>query len=283
MLTLAEKIIFVLAALASAYAAFRVAERITRIILRGHGKPDLDLAKKRLFSVTLKVGAMQPTFKIRLLPSLLHAFIAWAFIYYLLVNLGDVLEGFIPGFHFLGQGVIGGVYRFLADLLSVLALIGMVSMLIRRFVLKSPYLTARDDVLLHPRARAGIRRDSAIVGGFILVHVGSRFLGQTFEIAQNGADPWQPLATVVANLWSGLSPAALTVAEHLAFWGAIGVILLFMPYFLYSKHIHLFFAPLNFLLKPERRSIGELGKLDFDDESIEQFGASKLEDLGWEQ
>ncbi len=72
-------------------------------------------------------------------------------------------------------------------------------------------------------------------------------------------------------------------AEHVFFWLALGTILLFIPYFLYSKHIHLFFAPLNFLLKPERRSIGELSKLDFDDESLEQFGATRLEDLGWEQ
>ena len=73
------------------------------------------------------------------------------------------------------------------------------------------------------------------------------------------------------------------IAEHTAFWLALGTILAFMPYFLYSKHIHLFFAPLNFLLKPERLSIGELSKLDFEDESIEQFGAERLEDLGWEQ
>jgi Fe-S oxidoreductase len=63
----------------------------------------------------------------------------------------------------------------------------------------------------------------------------------------------------------------------------MGSILLLIPYFLFSKHIHLIFAPLNFLLKPERRSIGELNRLNFEDESIDQFGASRLEDLGWEQ
>jgi Fe-S oxidoreductase len=70
---------------------------------------------------------------------------------------------------------------------------------------------------------------------------------------------------------------------HLAFWVALGLILLFIPYFPYSKHIHLFFAPINFLLKPARRSIGELSRLDFEDESVEQFGAARLADLGWEQ
>jgi Fe-S oxidoreductase len=284
MLTLVEKILFVLAALASMYAAFRVAERITRTLLRGHGKPDLELARKRLISALVKVAVLQPTFKIRFWPSLFHALIAWGFLYYLLINLGDVLEAFIPGFVFLGSGTIGGIYRLLGDLLTVGVLLGMVAMLLRRFVLKTPQLTARQDVLLHPRARAGILRDSAIVGSFILVHVGSRFLGQSFAIALEGQpDPWQPFASAVANLWSGWSTTALTVAEHVTFWLALGTILAFMPYFLISKHIHLFFAPLNFLLKPERRSIGELSKVDFDDESLEQFGATRLEDLGWEQ
>ncbi len=283
MLTTAEKIIFALAILASIYAVYRVAERILRILARGQGKPDFNLARKRLVSVLIKVGTLQPTFKIRFWPSLLHGFIAWAFVYYLLVNLGDFLEGYIPGFVFLGEGAVGNIYRFIADILSVAALFGMAAMLTRRFVLKSPALTTRQEVLLHPRARAGILRDSAIVGSFILLHVGSRFLGQSFEIAGRGADPWQPFASLVAGLWRGWSESALIAGEHVAFWLALGTILGFMPYFLISKHIHLFFAPLNFLLKPERRSIGELSKLDFDDGSIEQFGATRLEDLGWEQ
>ncbi len=59
--------------------------------------------------------------------------------------------------------------------------------------------------------------------------------------------------------------------------------MLFIPYFLFSKHIHLFMAPINFLLKPAHRSPGELEALNFDDETIEQFGAIRLEDLAWHQ
>jgi len=295
MLTWPEKILFVLAVLAASYAAYRLANQILRTIGRGSGTLDKELALKRSGSVILKIGTLQPTFKIRFWPSLFHAFIAWGFIYYLLVNLGDVLQGFIPDFHFLGQGWVSGVYRLLADLLSVGVLVGMVAMLIRRFILKPATMTVRQDVLLHPKARAGIRRDSLIVGGFILIHVGSRFLGQSFQLAIPGdyfsggnlvdipLDPWQPFASLLGSLWDGWSATALLAAEHVAFWLALGTILAFMPYFLYSKHIHLFFAPLNFLLKPERRSMGELSKLNFDDESIEQFGVTRLEDLGWEQ
>ena len=283
MLTPVDKILFILAVCASGYAVYGAVGRILRILRRGHGQVDWKLAQKRLFSVLGRMVVFQPVFRFRFGPSLLHGMVGWGFGYYLLVNFGDVLQAYLPNFHFLGRGVIGGLYRLGADLLSVSVLVGMVALLLRRFVFKDPALTARDTTLLHPKARSGIRRDSAIVGGFILLHVGGRFLGETFRLAAASADPWQPFASAVSGLWGGWSETALLAGEHVAFWFALGLILAFMPYFLYSKHIHLFFAPLNFLLKPERRSMGELSQLNFDDESIESFGATRLEDLGWEQ
>jgi Fe-S oxidoreductase len=166
-------------------------------------------------------------------------------------------------------------------LLSVAVLLGMAGLLVRRFLLRSKDLQTRETTPLHPKARWGIRRDSAIVGGFILLHVGGRFLGESFQLALEGPDPWQPLAGAVAGLWAGLPPGALDIARHAAWWLALGLILVFIPYFPYSKHIHLFLAPLNFLLKPERRSMGQLDPLDFEDQSIDQFGVARLEDLSW--
>jgi Fe-S oxidoreductase len=282
MLTLVEKLIFILAALVSLYFTLRAAIRIRKTILRGQGKPDWRLARKRLVSAAVKTITLQPTFKLRLGPSLLHALVAWGFIYYLLVNFGDVLEAFIPNFIFLGEGAFGSFYRLGADLFTVAAQAGMVALLARRFLFRSPALTTRRDVLLHPKARTGIKRDSAIVGAFILTHVGARFVGASFATASSGGDPYQPFASLASGLWSGWNENAILLGERAAFWLAAGTILGFLPYFLYSKHLHLFFAPLNFLLKPERRSMGALERLDFDDETVEQFGATRLEDLGWE-
>lgn len=284
MLTLVEKIIFILAVLVTIFVAYRAVLRIIKILSRGQGRPDWSIVRKRLGQALIKTVTLQPTFRLRLASSLLHGFVAWGFMYYLLVNLGDVLEGFFTDYHFLGSGAIGNAYRLGADLLSVSVLVGMVALMVRRFLFQPDDLKARENILLHPNARGGIRRDSAIVGGFILIHVGARFLGASFSIAASTqADAWQPFASTVAGLWSSWGETALALGEHASFWLAIGTILAFIPYFPYTKHIHLFFAPINFLLKPERRSIGELGKIDFDDESLEQFGATKLEDLGWEQ
>jgi Fe-S oxidoreductase len=282
MLTLPERIIFALAVFVSFYFAFRVGNRIVRTIARGQGKVDWSLAGKRLLTVTARILTMQPTFKTRFWPSFFHALVGWGFIYYLFINLGDVLRGYIPHFHMFGAGPIGGIYRLGGDILSVGVLVGMLALAIRRFIIRPKSLTTRSDVLLHPVARTAIRRDSAIVTGFILVHVGSRFMGESIIVARTGPDPWQPFSTAVSGLWAGWAETSLILGEHAAFWLALGTILAFIPYFLYSKHLHLIFAPLNFLLKPERRSMGELDRLDFDDETVEQFGASRLEDLEWE-
>jgi Fe-S oxidoreductase len=283
MLTLPEKIIFILAALVTVALVLRAALRLVRIISRGHGKPDWKLIPTRLLDVALKTVALTPTWRRRLLTSLLHALVVWGFMFYLFVNIGDVLEGLLPEFIFLGEGFLGNSYRLLADLLSVGVLVGMSALLVRRFILRAPALRIRETTMVHPKARPGIRRDSLIVGLFILLHVGGRFIGQTFKLAFNGAEPWQPFASAASALWSGLSQPALVLGEHVGFWLAIGLIMAFFPYFLYSKHIHIFMAPLNFLLRPERPSPGQLDKLNFEDSAIDKFGATHIEDFAWHQ
>jgi Fe-S oxidoreductase len=285
MLTSIEKVLFALAVLISLYYTWRGVSRIVKIIGRGQGKPDWSLVPKRLLGVVARIASFQPVLRFRLGPSLLHGLIGWGFIYFVLVNFADLLQAYIPGYRFLeGTGALGDVYRLLADLFGLGVVIGIVSMEIRRFILRPAVLTTRESTLLDPHARFSIRRDSAIVAAFIFIHVTSRILGESFYLAAGGiVDAWQPFATSLAGFWSGASSTALEIGQHVTFWTSLGAIVAFFPYFPYSKHIHLFFAPINYLLKPERRSIGELNYVDLDDQTIEQFGAHKLEHLGWEQ
>ena len=142
--------------------------------------------------------------KTRTVASIFHGMIAWGFIFYFLVNFGDVVQGYFP-IKFMGDGAIGSVYRFLADIFSISVLLGMTYFLLRRFVFNSPVLTFRDNIKLMDKVKAGaVRRDSLIVGLFILAHVGFRFLGETFTVAlerleMGHGDAAQPFANLVSN------------------------------------------------------------------------------------
>jgi len=283
MLSVIEKMLFAAATITSLYFTYRGVARIITHISSGQGKPDWNLIWKRIGELIVKVGLFQPVFRFRLGPSILHALIGWGLYIFLMVDLSELLYG-LTGFRLLDQGgITGDAYRLMADIINTAIIVGILGLVIRRFILRPNNLTTRESTLLHPDARAGIRRDSAIVALFILTHNTARLLGESFFIAEHGFDRWQPIISTVAGLWSGMDANALLIGEHVTFWLSIGSVVAFLPYFPYSKHIHLFFAPLNFALKPERKSIGQLSYVNLDDQSIEQFGAAKMKDLGWEQ
>ena len=218
-------------------------------------------------------------FKTRPVVGFIHALVAWGFTLYLLVNIIDVLYGFIPNFKFLPNSIAGDIYRLFVDTFSILVLLGVLYFLARRFIIQEDRLTIKDPVLLSDRAKAGMKFDSFIVGAFIIIHIGSRFLSASFEIAIHGADWSQPAANIVATLWSTLSPNTLTIAEHVTWWLALGLILLFLPYFPYSKHAHLFMGPLNIMASEKRRSMAAIETIDFEDEELDQFGAAQIQHL----
>ncbi|MCQ3935834.1 MAG: [Fe-S]-binding protein [Chloroflexi bacterium] len=284
MLTPIEKVLFALAVLVSLYFTYRGVMHIIGHIASGRGSVDWSLIWKRVWELIVKVGLFQPVFRFRLGPSILHALIGWGFLSFLLINLADLIYAY-TGWRLLDNtGLFGDVYRLIADIANVAIIVGILAMAFRRFILRPATLSTRETTLLHPKARTGIMRDSAIVATFIFIHNSMRFLGESFNLALAGhADRWQPTISAVSTLWSGADANVLVIGEHIAFWLSIGAVVAFLPYFPYSKHIHLFFAPINFALKPERRSIGELSYINLDDQSIEQFGAAKMKDLGWEQ
>lgn len=161
MLTLVEKILFIIAVAASIYFAFIGFRKVYRVIMRGADpKPNLKEMLQRLWhaAVTwITTGAMWQT---RPWSSMFHIMISLGFIFYFLVNFGDVVEAMLP-VTFLGHNIIGDFYRFLADLATMSVLIGIIYFIFRRFVFHDKALTYHENVKLLDRIKAGgIRRDS---------------------------------------------------------------------------------------------------------------------------
>lgn len=276
MLTDIEKIIFILLAIIAIGLSYTTFNKMFKAI--GVGSQQIDWKRALLnFPKGLEVFISQRTmFKTRPVIGFIHALVAWGFTLYLIVNIVDVLYGFIPGFHFFPNYFIGKVYRLFVDIFTVLVLLGVVYFLVRRFIFKDNRLVINEPVMLNDLAKIGMRNDSLIVGLFIFLHVGSRLLAASFEIARNGSDTFQPAATTIALLWSDFSQESIIISEHIFWWIALGLILGFLPYFPFTKHAHLFMGPLNYMAKTERKSMAALEAIDFEDDSIDQFGAGQL-------
>ena len=284
MLTDPEKMAFLLLALFSLGASYAGFKDMFRIINRGQGELELDGILRRTFNALAAYITQRTTLKTRRVTSMIHWGVVIGFTWYFLVNAVDLLIGFLPGFEasLRAAGPAYDGFRLLSDILSVVVLLGLAYFVLRRSLMPGRRsLGVHDNILLHPQVAAGaVKLDSMIVAAFIIIHVGARFLGESVAVIQHGADGFMPFATAASSLWAGANGDALAILRHLFWWLALGGILLFLPYFPQSKHAHLFMAPLNFLTRPQRRSLGALPPLDFEDETIEQFGAGRLEDLG---
>jgi Fe-S oxidoreductase len=288
MLTLIEKIIFVIFVAVMLWLAWRGFHMVWQVISRGSGEaPKPAALVRQAGSALLKWLTTAPAWQMRKLSTLLHWGISLGFVFYLFVNVVDLAEGFFPVHLLAGDDFFSRSYRLLADFFTISVLVGMVYFLIRRFVVQTPRLTYRENVkLIEPVQNGAIRRDSLIVGIFLIVHIGSRFLAESFQLAFARAeglpdDLYQPFSNALSHLWDGWSVTSLTVGEHLFWWLALGTIIAFLPYFPYTKHFHLVMAGVNFLTKPKRTSLGALEPLSFEDDSVEEFGVAKIEELPW--
>ena len=281
MLPFAHKIAFLLFAAVTVAIGLRGFYRVYRRIRAGRqdAEPRFDHLPQRLWYALVTTLTQNRTFRRRPVISFFHSFIFYGFMFYLLVNLVDGIEGFVP-FTIRSDSLPGMVYNLLADLLSALVLAGVVALVIRRFLLPSRRDFAFNPrTMLHPAVQHNrIRIDSLVVSGFILFHVGSRALGAGAKLAAEGPDRFQPFATLLSHAFTSGNTEAWRI---FGYWGALGSVLAFLMYFPFSKHIHIFAAPVKYLVA-RRPSSGVLPaqELDLEPENL-QAGASKLEDLAW--
>ena len=285
MLPFAHKIAFLLFAVITAGFSLRGFQRIYRQMrsARPDVEPRTDGIARRLWCAIATTLSQRRTFAKRPIVSVLHSFIFYGFTFYLLVNVIDAAEGYLP-VEIRSLHTIGALYNLLADSLSALVLIGVLALLMRRFALPARTdFRFNSNTLLHEAVKHGkISGDSLIVSSFILFHVGSRAIGAGAKLAAEGPDPFQPFATLLSHLFT---PAHAQAWRIFGYWGALGSILAFLLYFPRSKHIHLFMAPANYFFA-RREPSGVLPPLEMELENsagAEEpvLGARTMQQLAW--
>jgi Fe-S oxidoreductase len=101
------------------------------------------------------------------------------------------------------------------------------------------------------------------------------------------ASPWAFASKVVAGWLAPLGYGVNSVLEAVFLLLNVGVIASFMVFVAYSKHLHIFLAPINVGTSRRPRALGGLDKTpNMDMEQVSEdtvFGAGKIEDFTWKQ
>ncbi|MFK7032104.1 4Fe-4S dicluster domain-containing protein [Flavobacterium oreochromis] len=243
----------------------------------------------------------------RPIPAALHFVLYSAFII-TQIELVEILIDGIFGTHRFFRPALGSFYTFLIsfiEILSVTALVATVAFLMRRNLLKLPRLN-KTELLGWPKKDANLILIMEIIlvtciftmngTDEVLYTIGkSHFEGQGsfgFAVSQH----------LGPAFFGGLSEGTLHILERIGWWGHFMMVMVFLNYLYYSKHLHIilafpntFFADLNPLGKFDNlESVTNEVKLMMDpnadpyaaapaDAVPSKFGASDVTDLNWVQ
>jgi Fe-S oxidoreductase/nitrate reductase gamma subunit len=248
---------------------------IRRIRLWRIGKPE-----NRLDDIPRRIGSLVTfgLFHRRILkepfPGITHLFLFWGF---LVLLLGTILifiqEDFtrlIFGKVFI-QGSFYLLFSFVLDLFGLLAVIGLILLAFRRYVLKPDRLDNKGEDLI------------GLILIFLVLVTGFLNEGVRIAITRPDFERYSFVGWQISKLFasSGESGASLTSLHTIFWWAHLLLAFGFIGYAAYSRLVHLITSPLNQFLRSFAPA-GEIKPIP-DIENQETFGVAKLREFTWKQ
>jgi Fe-S oxidoreductase/nitrate reductase gamma subunit len=242
---------------------------LVRLIRSGKPAPRFsDVPRRAKQEAVVVVG--QSKLLYRLVPGLVHAAIFWGFLV-LFPTIGIAMIGAVDPHSTLPWLGEQGWYALLVDVFALLVLAGVITAFLirkvqrpKRFV--GSHLGEADLIL-------------ALIAGIIV----TLFLWHASRIAlglnEYPAD-WAPVSSAIAGALHGPFAPYL---ERAAVWAHVVIILTFLVYLPYSKHLHIMSAAFNVYFG-RTHSRGRLEPIEFDKAEEEvRFGSARVTDMTWKQ
>ncbi|MCA6423170.1 MAG: (Fe-S)-binding protein [Flavobacterium sp.] len=245
----------------------------------------------------------------RPISAILHFALYLAFIITQIELLEIIIDG-VFGTHRFFKPSLGGFYTFLIsfiEILSLLALVATIAFLLRRNLLKLPRFN-KAEMLGWPTKDANL----ILIMEIVLVSCIFTMNGTDEVLYSLGKSHFEGTGSfhfaisqhLGPAIFGGMSESTLHILERVGWWGHFLMVIAFLNYLYYSKHLHIllafpntYFADLNAKGKIDNlESVTKEVKLMMDpnadpfaaqpvDESAvpSKFGASDVQDLNWVQ
>jgi Fe-S oxidoreductase/nitrate reductase gamma subunit len=204
----------------------------------------------------------------------MHFFIFWGFVILLTAILDAILEGLFG----VNLSIIGGFYRYIAffqDLMGLLVILSITIALYRRYIQKPKRLQVEKTSKI----------DATVILLLIFFIMLTMFGTYATQINLGNAEYYDLRFVSIrfASLLDGLGWDAQDLLHSIFWWTHILLVLGFLNYLPFSKHLHIITSIPNVYfssLKPK----GRLNPISFENiENVEKFGALDVDDLTWKQ
>ncbi len=242
------------------------------------GKPDdrTDHPGERLRNL-VTVGFLQTKILRDPIAGPLHAAVFWGFLVLGLGSLEVLIQGVAPGFGY-SNFLPAPIYKLfaLSQELFGLFVLAAVSVLLWRRLVTKPRRLQGDNV------HSG---DAVFILGMIAVIMITLFgINAFISILEPGTVGLErPVGYTLGMMMSGISPQVARVGHEVNFYVHALVILVFLNYLPYSKHLHVIASLPNTYLSNTSGpgQVGIMTAMDLEDEEAESFGASDVDELSW--
>ncbi len=204
----------------------------------------------------------------------MHALIFWGFLILLFRAAQFFLIGFFPNLYHqnLEWSWVNNFYGILKEFFILLVTLACVYALYRRIISK-------------PK-RLNLSGEGIFILVLILIIMGSDILyeGAKLKIEDNVPSLWSFLSSSFASLCLENSAFShLNLYQGLGFWLHVGAILVFLNVLPRSKHFHVITSIPNVFFSNVSGTGNQIQKLNFEDENIENFGVTKIEEFSWKK
>jgi len=198
-----------------------------------------------------------------------HFLIFWGFVIYATCFNWALVRGLFPLLPVPYPDEVKVVSLFL-ELFSVLVLISLGVAVARRLLFAPKYLH--------------LSLDANLILGLIGLLMLSTVFGNAFRIASEGGETsaWAPFGSLLSHAFAAMPKETAHSLAKAMWWLHMIVVLFFLVYLPYSKHLHLLASPFNvFFSQSATRPVGDLGVRGAREDL--SAGAARWQELTWKQ
>lgn len=207
----------------------------------------------------------------------LHASVFWGFVVLTIGTAEIIVGGLFPGFDYsrILPAPIYALYTLSQELFALLVLAAVAGLLYRRIVIKPARLQGdkvhSGDAILILAMIAALMVSLISLGAF------------DFALHPTSATLFRPISFGFSHALGGLSTGALENGRTVSWWSHALLILAFLNYLPYSKHLHVLTSlPNTYLSNTSGPGVkGAIRYMDLEADDVEQFGASDVTHLRW--